>query len=527
MSTMIHSTLYHCDADDRVVDKSNYLDTGRDVFGVVDIGFDPSDPQIRVEYTPAPGDPLLNPSYNYVYIAELGRYFFAKKYAEWQGGKAWIYDLHVDVLYSFKDDILALNAYVDRAESLYDNMIQDPLTPAKTGGHKIMSTGEFVEGKGSRDNADYIYVDPYADANDDTSDPRVSINFAGSVYKIPNDATEYYNSTGYLQLYCKKDEYARLAIVGRAYQMSRVKAYTNLPQYLSALSSGRVTPYRPKTDATYQQLDAAVSSLGMYAFFGEVIPDERIDFTAAPLNANNVYAVRDQKITYYWKASITISGQFYHAGDLYYNYPPYRQWMIKMQPLGVVEIDPSYMSITTGTGSYTVTVYIRADVDAHTGKAYFYYGSSKASANVAMGSTVLSVDLPLMQATDTQSGIDLATGVVTGIADAGAQKSISPAIANIGKIESYDDIKMPTMSGVPGCKIFDVVPELWGYEKESVEIEKSLYGKPLRQYIALSLLHGYVKVDDCKIGIAGASQDERDEIKRLLQLGVFLPEATP
>ena len=75
-------------------------------------------------------DNLINPmSYNYVYLADFGRYYFVRSWS-WVLGR-WECDLEVDVLASFKTQIGNTTAYVMRSFSDADPDIIDTKYPVK------------------------------------------------------------------------------------------------------------------------------------------------------------------------------------------------------------------------------------------------------------------------------------------------------------------------------------------------------------------------------------------------------------
>ena len=63
-------------------------------------------------------------TYNYAYISDFGRYYYVK---EWTYNKGiWVCYLTVDVLTSWRSNILNTTAYVEYSSSLYSNNIMDP-----------------------------------------------------------------------------------------------------------------------------------------------------------------------------------------------------------------------------------------------------------------------------------------------------------------------------------------------------------------------------------------------------------------
>ena len=68
---------------------------------------------------------------NYCYVAELGRYYFISDITL-ESGNAMIIHCECDVLMSFRDDILALDAICIRNEYDYNKYIQDANIPSST-----------------------------------------------------------------------------------------------------------------------------------------------------------------------------------------------------------------------------------------------------------------------------------------------------------------------------------------------------------------------------------------------------------
>lgn len=132
-------TLYNNSADTLHVDKSAYLSNAYTMNGTPTVvPQDVKAPVLDVEFT-------STPRYNYAHIPEFGRYYYINN-VEWLGGNVWRLFLTVDVLMSFKSEILATNAVVSRLEDkgLEDNYFIDDRLTAQA------STYEDVEIKDMR-----------------------------------------------------------------------------------------------------------------------------------------------------------------------------------------------------------------------------------------------------------------------------------------------------------------------------------------------------------------------------------------
>ena len=80
---------------------------------------------------PAGQDPeTYAPRFNYAYIKEFERYYFITEWT-FEGG-IWTAQMSVDVLATYRDEILAMNAYVLRSSSYHNPKVIDTIFPAAT-----------------------------------------------------------------------------------------------------------------------------------------------------------------------------------------------------------------------------------------------------------------------------------------------------------------------------------------------------------------------------------------------------------
>lgn len=125
---MIPVVFYECTADNRVVDKTNFLlrqDTKKcDFFNQTGV----MHPSILLFY-----DSNIINNCNYFYIAEWGRWYYITGIEVMPGGRMVVTGSE-DVLYSNKDEILNLDAYVIRTEteSRSNKLINDAKHPIQS-----------------------------------------------------------------------------------------------------------------------------------------------------------------------------------------------------------------------------------------------------------------------------------------------------------------------------------------------------------------------------------------------------------
>lgn len=111
--------LYNSVAEVNVLNKSSYLTLVTTLTGTLREGTDLINPTIRVELATLP-------TFNYVHIPEFNRYYFVQGITSVRN-KIWDITLHVDVLMTYRTQILSLTAEVDRNEFDFDLLIEDGL----------------------------------------------------------------------------------------------------------------------------------------------------------------------------------------------------------------------------------------------------------------------------------------------------------------------------------------------------------------------------------------------------------------
>lgn len=109
--------LFNSTAELNVLNKSSYLTLVATLTGTLREGCNVTDPSITIEFNSLP-------NFNYVYIPELNRYYFVKDIDNVRN-KLWTIRLHIDVLMTYKTQILQLEVEVDRNEYDYDLLLVD------------------------------------------------------------------------------------------------------------------------------------------------------------------------------------------------------------------------------------------------------------------------------------------------------------------------------------------------------------------------------------------------------------------
>ena len=113
--------LYTNIAENNRVDKTNYITSIGTLQGVLRDECSITDPSIIIQSD-------ILPNFNYIYIPIWNRYYYVNEITSVRYG-LWRISLHVDVLMTYKVDILNLNAIIDRQEFKYNRYITDRLLP--------------------------------------------------------------------------------------------------------------------------------------------------------------------------------------------------------------------------------------------------------------------------------------------------------------------------------------------------------------------------------------------------------------
>lgn len=142
--------LFTCNAERNRVDKSNYISNRFTLDGTIRQSTSAMNIEITIEKT----NPITY-KYNYMYIEEFGRYYFIDEIVSVRN-KLWTIRATVDVLMSFKNDILTSRVIADKVENELDaNLYLDD-------GSFVMDSRIYNEIKefpsGLNENGNYILI---------------------------------------------------------------------------------------------------------------------------------------------------------------------------------------------------------------------------------------------------------------------------------------------------------------------------------------------------------------------------------
>lgn len=502
------------------------LDNYLDLQALIDITYPDGDNDIDIMYVDDDLDIDLE-SYtdtfsifdvNYVYIEEFKRYYFIKD-INVINSKLFILSCECDVLDSHKDELLELDAVIERNEFIYDDSLEDKLEQFEY--YQNISYYEPY----------YVEWERYIEAN---------IEFSGYCYGI----TYYANSSDYEEVPNYSEAWApvtdlpglsknSMGINSFRYQgfIEDVKDINALADYLDTNSSD--TSYImslicfPFT--LYRLTYWAMLKLGnnMISTDRGVIP--------ICLPDNSTFDQPSPITAYYTLCYYDFRDTVYNWND-YKSYEPYTQYEIYLPFYG-------YLTLKS-TDIKNKKLVVTYGIDVNT-------GSAKINISELYGRTIKSVTA--------QIGVKIGVSRTNNqeLEDAKNQLAIKTAISGIGSISTIIAgavMENPLMigSGIVGIgstigNAVTTINQLHesasvqsssGFEgllsprKSIIKITKCVkkdvvdfnkyYGKPLLQTLKLNTLSGYTKVADIHLENISALDGEKSAIESLLKTGIII-----
>ena len=437
--------------------------------------------------------------YCYAYIAAFERYYFITDWT-WAEG-LWECSCRVDPLASFKTDIAATEAYVERSSSDYDTEIMDSQYPTKTKYHNAEyavdtwyynlapSGGCFVLGLLSQSGS--------------------MSSFGGAVTYLVLTHSEMYNvidyllSDGFLTTNGYTDPVGAVEQIGAGV----AKALINPLDYLTSCIWLPVSA---------SDIGGATRGFSIGYFEADV---------------NTITARRLTAPVYQNFAVVQIPAHPQAATrGAYLNYYPYTKLVLNLPPFGSIPISPSFRNADDPEGGSYLKVQIY--LDTVTGKAQARVTSQASSSSTASGAVVaeataqFGVQIPLAQVINKVSsglvnGISGGVGAVTSYVS-GDYKGMAMNLASIGSSIANGDSTSVRTAGLEGSYVQDVIPPVLTVQQAYiVDDNDDEIGRPLCQVKTLGDLYGYNKCGEVTIDYACTLQ-EKQMITRYLQEGFFM-----
>lgn len=447
------------------------------------------------------------PQWNYCYIPAYKRYYWIKEWT-WERG-FWSAELSVDVLASYRENILDSTLYVLRSSSNYDGNIIDKLYPTKIDNELI----------------------------------RVPLPQPWSVDVIPTNGTfiigviapsgGYFGSMNY-------------------YAMSQ-SGYAKLCEYLSTEAVSFANGFN--SDDCSLALQKALVDPFQYI--------KSCKWVALPYNDTYFKGVNRTKIPIYqWNIDVGECTQLVKCygsvefnvdmirhpqtndRGMFLNYEPYTSINMFLPPFGTFPLDTTYTGINRSGFQVSMLV------DYITGGGAYYVQvldpESRQCGIIANGYGQVAVDIQLSQVTNTLTG--LATSGVLGFA-AGLGGAVGAALkAPVGGLNIVDNVtnfnnsvnsSADMMSGLVGSAVqakfsktssngtqggfssYAHVPYIDYQFFTLVDDDITEDGRPLMKNVRLGNLSGYCICKNGDVAIGGTAK-EQNAIREYLESGVYI-----
>lgn len=438
---------------------------------------------------------------NYAYIPEFNRYYFINDIISVRKN-IWQLVMNVDVLMSYKDHILNLDAFVARNEFDFNKDLDDNLVSYKY-------------------NKDINYIKP--------SNLSTVTEFKTGLI-TPNTVVSYLTD----------DDVKYSGGVSALDGLSQINMYVSgsnvKTQYL--VGTGGIAfdivraIYKKDTVRSY------LKSIVMYPYEISYFSDSEI--TTIKIGTEDVVLTDTFRYPQHAPDRIVIADFILNRKyNDYRDYSPYSKYEFYLPYCGSVELSgESFLGDR-------IKIFYLVNYEDATSTVYIYNTTKDKilySNNATLG---VKVGLSSSNATEIKDqknalALNTALGVIGGVISVGAgvysgnayatatgALSITSTIGNaITKANQlYDLGKVEISSGVDGLsqhqhfyiKNTEMIPV--NYNEDYAK----LFGKPLNEYRKLNILHGYTTVGNLHIeNIASASRTEHDQLKALLEEGIIL-----
>lgn len=443
---------------------------------------------------------------NYAYIPEFNRYYFINDIISVRRN-IWQLIMNVDVLMSYKDELLKLDAFVLRNEFDFNKYVKDDLLTYYYDKEVI----EYVADKGDKVNTTF------------SSTP--SSYFRNCMLSVINDRILLQSNTvpaPDTSLPNVNNEVSGQSMVCKMYYCSPISV-TRLARLIlnddtlaNFIISAILLPFNLRWD--YEEEE--------YLRLGDQeVGDDLTKVTVYPATPN--------LSEYYVIADFTI------IGDSFMDYEPYTSYDLWIPYLGWVKVNADdilnnriivYYVVDFLTGNAQVTIY-----DITNGKNVY---TSNCQLGIKIGFS--STNAREVKDNETSNNIGLTVGLLSSsLAIIGGAVTYNPVAVGGGAVAMGSTIaKFIQNNNTNYSRASGSLSSSNGgvYASQEVKIRKTklkpknynddyakLFGKPLNEYRKLSTLHGFTTVGNIHIeNVASATRNEHDQLKALLEEGIIL-----
>lgn len=420
---------------------------------------------------------------NYTYVSAFENYYFVTDVVNLDANRC---ELHctLDPLATYKADIAAYPAFVERAASAFDVFVNDPL----------LSNQQNV-----------TFLD-YASSS--------IAKLGGSCFVTQVLSGD--DASGGVVLYATRD----------------LTPFKKLLQP-SAYNATDIQNWIDKKIAQAFDLDVYIGTIKWLPINPNQIGNRTYDFYVGPVNVGipsgyEIYMA--SQITSYrdvvYNVAIPTAQKF---GDFRDMNPRFSRYTMRLPGVGIVELDPLVMGTIINTPGLALNVQI--EIDYVSGDVVYYLNTQRPPAarqvEFARYRGNISVDVPIARSVaDFGKSVGTFAGAVgTGAAAGGVVGAAVGAVVGAVGVIANELTPDTSMIGGGGNKsdisltaaAIRVYVEHYGNK----EFATTVAGRPLMQNIVLGNLSGFIKCGSASVPV-NAADSVRDEINRLLNSGFYM-----
>lgn len=409
-----------------------------------------------------------------------GRHYFIKDVS--CGSNCIDLALELDVLSTYRGNILGAGQFVSRAESAYNGAIVDTLTPTTAERETNFTTTAsdvYVRGANSG-----FYILGVVNGTAD---------FGGTCYYAYSGISQLDNLVDFL---LSDPNWMNIEDIGEAL----VKGLVNPLQYITSCK------YFPLPIAQLLNEDQDAGQADVKLGFWQT----------------DKWGLKPKKYTATFSAVMNIP-KHPQAGEVgeFLNLSPYSRYVLAFEPFGTIPIDTTAIA---GADRLELTL----DVDIITGEAALTIKAISVVYNfVSKHYATIGVDVPLSQnSTNMLSAAAGAVGVVGGIVGAVAGGSAALGLSPIanGIVQTVESAlpQMYSKGGTASAAFMEGNnPRLYAHFQKVQPIPAEIFGRPLCEFVTLGELSGYVECNRPVVENCGTAQ-ECDAVVEMLRGGVYI-----
>ena len=416
-------------------------------------------------------------NWNYAYISDFYRYYYIQDW-KWEGGLWWAY-MEVDPMASFKVGIGASSCYVLRSASEYDNSIIDNLYPSEAYSYGT-SPAEYVDYLDIEHLTDSIYV----------------VGIIGQGDGGKGGAVTYYAFTeGQLSAFKA--------------QLLTTTDFVGITEITTELLKSLLNPFQYVVSCmwfpiSYSNISGSEVSNVKLGWWTINASAKKISATTYSLNDLEVYAEPVQK-------AITDGGGFRFSS-------PFSTYTLIIPPFGEINLDSQIIAegINYSGSQHKIQVTFKIRIDLMTGNGYMELWCREYTLGFFEGK--FGVSCQLGQVTQNVAGSIAST---SGAAASIASGNIFPAVASVISGIQYAMPRLVTRGINAGRAVYSYGAYITSKYNPPVTGNPDENGRPLFRTKTISSLSGYIKTMNADIVLAGATDEEQEQVRAFMNGGFF------